>query len=287
MFKPQIQTVTDFVNHALTLRIQRDEMVAFRGHSDSTYRNTPSVLRTDKLVKNEHTVLRELVSLHPEEFHTDNTTLELLVRAQHYGLPTRLLDVTFNPLAGLFFACNNHPHLEGQVVAFIVKKERVKQYDSDTVSCLSNLAFLTDTEKKRIKSNLDRMLEEHEISDRRDIKNFRATAPMRRLLHFIRNEKPHFENAIKPHTLRQFVLVLPKRSNRRIVAQSGAFIVFGCHSTLNDDVSPKFRTERFVIPSDCKERICTDLSKLSINERTMFPEIDRAANFLNKQYVQK
>jgi len=37
---------------------------------------------------------------------------------QHYGIPTRLLDITSNPLVALFFACIEFPKVDGEVIFF-------------------------------------------------------------------------------------------------------------------------------------------------------------------------
>ncbi|HKY22032.1 MAG TPA: FRG domain-containing protein [Vicinamibacterales bacterium] len=47
------------------------------------------------------------------------TELEWLFLAQHYGLPTRLLDWTTNPLVALYFACEKHAELDGAVYLYL------------------------------------------------------------------------------------------------------------------------------------------------------------------------
>ncbi|MGA3078452.1 MAG: FRG domain-containing protein [Bryobacteraceae bacterium] len=45
------------------------------------------------------------------------STTQVYFAAQHYGMPTRLLDWSTNPLAALFFACNEAPSEDGFVYA--------------------------------------------------------------------------------------------------------------------------------------------------------------------------
>jgi len=54
--------------------------------------------------------------LHPE---SEALSLPFIALAQHYGTPTRLLDVTLNPLVGLYFGASGNPEEDGFVFFFI------------------------------------------------------------------------------------------------------------------------------------------------------------------------
>ena len=85
---------------------------------------------------------KEMLCICPNEFDNCKTTLERLVKMQHYSLPTRLLDITTNPLVALYFA-SEADETDGTLYAFMFNKEDVRYFDSPDVCVLSNLSQLT------------------------------------------------------------------------------------------------------------------------------------------------
>lgn len=268
-----LESLGDFIGRLEKAKALSGRTDFFRGHADATYLLRPSLFRNKSQRKDEKNIFRELVSLHPSEFNADRTVFEQLVRMQHFSLPTRLLDITYNPLVALFFACRGSPSKEGQLLRFSVKSSSIRYYDSDTVSCLANLSNLTGRERDSLRN----LASSSELN--------RDSGEGKRLIQFIKAEKPYFLPEIELSDLNSVVTVRPKYNNRRILAQQGAFFLFGLPSEIEKDNQFDIRTYRTPIPPSVKSQIVRDLDKLNINESSLFPEVESAAKYIMSKLV--
>lgn len=251
----------------------------YRGHPSFTYLLKPSVYRDARLVEHEDVMFKELILRCPNDFTSLASTFQSLVKMQHYGLPTRLLDLTANPLIALYFACDpaDPPSESGEVVAFGIPTNEVKYYDSDTVSVIANVArrpasFVVPP------ANLTKT-------------KFNKEPTIRYLLHEIKQEKPYFEPEIVREQLESVVCVRPKLENPRIIRQDGAFLLFGVAgskltaASVPDHYIANFSSKRILVIGSEKHRIRNQLESLGIFQGTVYPEIDRVAEFLKSHYA--
>ena len=100
------------------------------------------------------------------------------------------------------------------------------------------------------------------------------------LLHFIQAEKPYFLPKINLEDLKGIFSVKPKQTNRRILAQQGAFLIFGLRTRLLERNNFGINIRKILIPSDAKPTILQELDGININASTLFPEIESAAKYI-------
>nr|WP_315011063.1 FRG domain-containing protein [uncultured Capnocytophaga sp.] len=377
-----IESLSDFLNEINKIgKEEKEENTLFyRGHSDQTYELKPSIYRDERFIENEDKIYRETISKVPYDFKGKNT-IESLVLMQHYGVPTRILDLTTNPLVALYFACIENKDKDGEVVVFDIPEESTCYFDSDKVTILANLAkckidfkykkkyfpdlkkhteiirnlyiekssqkcsnkkkiisfieskkdtikekigsFKKENLKDSINSVIDELTNEYKKINSLDLPDsdflhnellaeisivYKSRVKdiivpnlnnyyFSNLLHYIREDKSHFKPIIDAKDVGSIFAIKPKLDNPRIIRQHGAFLIFGAKE--NNKEIPKVEDhwiiagknarvgKRIIIDNSKKESILTELDRLGINKSTLFPEIDKVADYIKEKYTQK
>lgn len=133
-----ITKVTSITGYIQAIQKFSGNNIFYRGHSNKEYELKPGIYRGD-IIKNEDKLYRETIAKVPYDFR-DKNTIESLALMQHYGIPTRILDLTTNALVALYFACVGNEDKDGEVIVLDVPEENICYFDSDRVSILANLA---------------------------------------------------------------------------------------------------------------------------------------------------
>lgn len=263
------------VNTFLSSLKKKTGTLFYRGHADANYILLPSIMRSANLQRNESHLYHELLINCPDDFEKCHTHLEKLVKMQHYGLPTRLLDITRNPLVGLYFACESHPESYGELILISPRNHEIKYPQSDTVSILASLSVFSQEKQQKFL----RLAEDPSITEKQ------FNQGIGRLIHEVRLEKPAFQAEVQRNDILRNYIVYALKNNERIVKQDGAFILCGL-SAADSMESFRYRDhgKKVIVLLDKKKQILEQLETFSINRAALFPEVECVAEYLKNKY---
>ena len=299
----QITGIGDLIEAVSKLSSKNDfdGEIYFRGEAKRTWELRPCVMRKGadgvfKLRTAEGRMLIDLMTQRPEDFRDAPTALDQWMLAQHYGLKTRLLDITRNPLVALCGACgglsaDTKPSTGnvGRLHVFPVPRELIKPFNSDSIAILANFAKLTRSEQDCL---LGWTLEEMAERTPNSAMQCNYEVAMQRLYHLIRQERPHFMERIDPRDFFRVFVVEPRQSFERLRVQSSAFLLSGFHERFEraqilkwNEATPTYDHFTLEVPASAKPTILEELRLLNITREALFPGLDEAAKAITGRYA--
>jgi hypothetical protein len=235
---------------------RRRDTGVYRGSSDAT---SPLLTTLDRLSGRPHAkvdleehILRNFIRYsrpHLDQARPHNDW-ELLISAQHHGVPTRLLDWSYSPLVAAFFATRPGEYRDRDRAVWRLDWQRVHQKFN-----LPALALLIE--------DLDALAPEA-----------RPFTPWK--LFATKNARP-FACMIEPPSL-----------DARIVAQGATFTLISSKAqSLDAFLEAQGLADaltKYVIPTADVARVRDQLDLVGIDERRLFPDLDGVASAIQRYY---
>ena len=278
-----IKSLADYIRRVTNLKPRETEgslfhkEIVFRGLSNCEYELVPSLDRypsgrwMNSLAFVERDLISEAIQKYPSSFSQGDLPLAKLAKLQHFGIPTRMMDVTSSALVALYFACqesNRNRKADGEIIVFS---------DYPTLAINANANIVADT--YRLTGNAFTPLESYYY---RAIKQDYAIS-----LQYPNWEKEH-GNAIQHfrQSLSRPFLVDSFEVSTRQKNQQGKFILFPNTIVDSEEDDTLFVTgdliklskhdpliiKRYIVPNELKEEILRSLSVLGISKEYLFAD---------------
>ncbi len=240
----------------------------YRGVSNDEYELIPCAFRRDKnnsLIygDSENEILSHFIKeSQPYLNNIDKSDiLSYLITSQHYGVPTRLLDFTSNPLVAMYFACRNQNN-DGQVFIF------------------NETNYITYMAQRKGSSELTRNQLINQILDNITDNKECIKIPI--------SYGPHIVADRMAAQSSRFLIWGSEKTSLESMLDNDAYIqIYDNGLQLYGPANMEEFLYKIEISKNYKDKILTQLSILGINEKSLFPGLDGLGAHFESFYRQR
>lgn len=249
-------------------------------------------------IDHERDLYQEALRYNIISFEKDKTMVDRLTRMQHYRLPTRFADITDNVLLATFFAAGgeritakDRKDDDGYVRVIKVAKKKMKSFTSDIIVAIAHLPLVKPEDvKPSIQNGLESL--RYEVTNERPgfSMNVRVGESSDRIIKL---------EADLRREIQQVWAFKPVLNNRRVRAQGGLFLAFGCGdgkkklevSFSPDDYYDEKKPSHGIkqigyvqIRNKAKPTILADLRMFGMPAEKVYPDIADACYEIGERY---
>lgn len=253
-----VKTLGEYLEHVFAGALREDigkyrSPYAFRGIARADYRLETTLARLGgRYAQNEQRILRSFVKYGNLDIGTPYLAWKNLVLAQHYGVPTRLLDWTHSPFVALHFCTVDLAHFDVDGAVWCVDFEKAQEsLPAPVRGAFAEAGVSIATLDVLASANLDPL--RLPVEDGKDY-----------ILFF---EPPSFDPRVSQQAAH--MSIMPR-----------AEIVLEDWLKTHEQIS----AVKLVIPAEAKPRLRDMLDQLNITEKVLFPGFDGLARWIRRHY---
>ncbi len=231
----QVTCISDLLETIRSVRAEDSGAIWYRGQTNENWKLLPGRLRQQNKMSETSLLSRFKQSVAMLTSSKPNNSFDWIFLMQHYGVPTRLLDWSENPLAALYFAVTK-VDIESDGAFWMLRPNKLNK--NANISDRDEADYIPSFDDEEVQGYSPEQL------------------------------RSNTRISLFP------IATIATRNNPRIQAQSGTFTIHHRDSLAIEDVGNGSHCRKYLIPHDAKKNIREELSILGVNKFLLFPEME-------------
>ncbi len=261
----------------------KEKKYVFRGYGKQE-QLMPSIIReSEKYKANEKDLLYQL-ERYGSKFFVANSPIEFMSHGQHFGLPTRLLDFTYNPFVALFFSLSDNKGSSGQdkdyyYLLFADIKENILVDALPPIQTCESISFCDNAFAMQAYETI-----EHVEKIWKE-KNADLDSYLNRLHKHLMDSSLTLDGLKEKVENYKILFVTPNFSNERIMVQQGLFMF---PWTLNKGLHHRILAENtscIKINKKMRNSLLEYLGAIGLDAFHLMPDLSSICESIKKSYI--